>query len=149
MKDVGAMGKSVHDDKARRAFGQLTMRDIALNRRGDILREASDGTKQVVFALDHELLSSVISRAKRAGGLVNVIVALQDGRTVVSHLDPVSHEKAVAHPDHFGPDDIHSDISIGMFVSSLMSTNKTSFSVSIRLPNQGAEVTSVQELVKL
>ncbi|WP_395638738.1 hypothetical protein [Pseudolysinimonas sp.] len=134
----------ITDEERRRELARRVMRDIALNGRGDQLVTAADGTKPVIFALDHELMSVVMHRAQQVGGCVNMFVEARGNRILLAAIEdmPVGTPR---HSDHFGPDDLHQDVRVGMFMEYVMSKGEA-ISIAVRLPAQSAGVGNVREL---
>lgn len=136
----------MNDDKLRREFARAIMRDVAINNRGDELVANPDGTKPVIFALEHELLSAVMHRVTLAGDCANLFVRTDDDRVLFAHMSPPSSETDDQPHDQYEPDDIHQDASIGMFMDTMIATGRSA-RIAVRLRTQSADLHDVRELL--
>jgi hypothetical protein len=106
----------------------------------------ADGTKPIVVALEHERLSEVMHRVHDSGKSANVFVAMDDGLIVRAevHLSEKGMTP-VSSAENLGPEPIHSDIEIGMFVAVGLQYDN-GVECAVRLPNQAASVRSMESV---
>lgn len=114
--------------------------------RGDVTPGVSNssGTRPIVMALEHELLSAVASRVESVGGSATVYVRFDDGR--VSAVALKSTDTHAPHPDavDLGPKPVNEDIELGMLLAYVRSTsNGVVARVAIDIPDYEGEVESV------
>lgn len=138
-------GEMTNDETVRRDFTRRIMNDLAATGRSRELVAAEDGTKPVLFALDHERLSDVLRRARAAGDRVNLFVALQGEGVALAHLVSAEHS-SVSTPNHLAAHELHDDLRIGMFIEYALATGAP-LSFAIRLRTQSADVEGVRELL--
>lgn len=143
-KERGAMTKSALSDREQRdSIAARIMKDIVRrNRHSELVVRDGEGVAPIVVALEHDLLSDVIHRVRIAGGSANTFVQMENGLLYLANFSPATTPTEVA--TDFGPNPVHRDIEVGMFL--LWAIDKGTVGFSIRLPMDSADVSQIREL---
>ena len=133
------------DRERRNEILRKVMRNVALKNKAKELPVClKDGTRPIVVALEHDLLSEVMHRVQASGGDANVFVQMDDGNIALASVYLASgRSRRVRKAESLGPQPVHSDIEVGMFVAVCLQYEE-GVECAIRLPHQSADVRSVE-----
>jgi len=138
--------EKVTERKRRDKIAGAIMRAAALDGVSELLTvTADDGTRPIVVAFDHELVSDVLHRVSWTGGYANLFVVDLDVKTmdVASVMPPAASLDAGA-AEVLRPGAVHGDATIGMLLTTV-GTAEDGLTVQVRLPSNRADVGLVSE----
>ncbi|TWX37137.1 hypothetical protein ES689_10670 [Frigoribacterium sp. ACAM 257] len=126
----------------RDLFAGTVLRAVAQGA-GPLLRvTADDGTRPVVVAFDHELVSDVLNRVSWSGGYANLFVIAGEGKMIRASVVPPSASLDEGAAESLGLGAVHDDSTIGMLMANV-STARDGLTVQVRLPRNAADLSSI------
>lgn len=138
--------EKVTERKRRDKIAGAIMRATALDGIGELLTvTADDGTRPIVVAFDHELVSDVLHRVSWTGGYANLfVVDVEVNSMMVASVIPPEASLDEAAPETLRPGAVHGDATIGMLLVAV-ETAPEGMTIQVRLPTNRADVGLVGE----
>lgn len=143
------MVKQIDAEIKRNNLMRDVMRGIAHGRIATVdLRVTDDqGMLPIVVALEDDLLDSLLSELDRHDGYANVFVGMNDGRLFGGSFLPSSSAMDDSDATDFGPNPIHPESSVGMFLIWAIQ-HPVGIKITIPALSSGTEVQDVREMLQ-
>jgi hypothetical protein len=145
MKGSGEVDDHLNDRERRERFARDLMKSISVAGRASELKVTGpDGSKPIVVAHDHELISAVMGRVQQTEGFANLFVSFPDGRLALVAVLPANSALFETDAEPIAAQEIHSDSTIGILLEVARSYAE-GVMLPVRLTATTADVTPLGE----
>jgi hypothetical protein len=143
MKGSGEMEGRMTERQSRDRIAARLMQDLsATGRMGELKVTAPDGSKPMMVAFDHELISAVMERVQWTDGYSNLFVVDPTDRLVLVGVMPAASALLEREAENFSADEVHSDSTIGMLIEAARQY-KAGVTMPVRMQSVSADMKPV------